>query len=78
MLGDDGGAICADPNNALSGPPCYGQLTNGAGGPGTRPVIADNKLSQAQLLIIKVYCPEELAEFKEFVDDLKLADVAKG
>ena len=78
VLGDDGGVICTDPNNALQRGALYGALTNGAGGPGVRPVIADNKVIQAQLLIIKVYCPDELAEFTETVQDLKLADVAKG
>ena len=39
-------------------------------------MIADNNALQGQLLIIKVYCPDELEEFQEFVDDLKTDDVA--
>jgi hypothetical protein len=27
---------------------------------------------QGELLVMKVYCPDELADFQEFVDGLKL------
>jgi hypothetical protein len=77
ILGDDGGAVCADPNAALSRSILYGQLTNGAAGPGTRPVIADNRALQGQLLIISIYCPDQLAAFAEWAADLKLAGVVK-
>ena len=40
-------------------------------GPGARPVIADSRVVQGQLLIIKIYCPDKLADFQEYVDDLK-------
>ena len=46
VLGDDGGAVCANPNEALSRATFQGQLTNGAAGPGTRPVIADNRVAR--------------------------------
>ncbi|MEV4283252.1 hypothetical protein [Actinoplanes xinjiangensis] len=75
-LGADGGAVCLDPGDALRRGILHGQLTNGAGGPGLRPVIADNKVVQGQLLIIKVYCPVYLESFQDVVDDLKLEDVA--
>jgi hypothetical protein len=77
VLGDDGGATCADPNSALKRGILLGELTNGAAGPGIRPVIADKKVVKGQLLIIKVYCPDQLQKFQEFVDSLKFADVAK-
>lgn len=76
VLGDDGGATCEDPNDALSRATLLSLLTNGATGPGARPVIADSRVVQGQLLIIEIYCPEELEDFKEFVDDLKTDDVA--
>ena len=76
VLGDDGGPTCADPHDALLRGVLYGQLTNGAAGPGQRPVIADNRVVQGQLLIIKVYCPQHLGQFQQVVDDLKFADVA--
>jgi Tfp pilus assembly protein FimT len=75
VLGDDGGAVCANPNEALSRATFLGMLMNGASGPGARPVIADNQVLQGQLLIIEVYCPDELAEFQQFVDSLETADL---
>jgi Tfp pilus assembly protein FimT len=78
VLGDDGGATCANPNDALSRAILLSQLTNGATGPGARPVIADSRVVQGQLLIIEIYCPDELEEFQQFVDDLETDDVASG
>jgi hypothetical protein len=75
VLGDDGGAICADPNSALKRAALYDQFTNGAGGPGLRPIIADSTVVQGELLAIKIYCPEELEEFTAFVNDLKFDNV---
>ena len=76
VLGDDGGATCDDPNNALARATLLSLLANGATGPGARPVIADSRVVQGQLLIIEVYCPSQLDDFQEFVDDLKTDDVA--
>jgi len=76
VLGDDGGATCSDPNSALGRATLLSLLANGATGPGARPVIADSRAVQGQLLIIEVYCPDELEDFQEFVDDLKTDDVA--
>ncbi len=78
VLGDDGGAVCADPNRALSRSTLYGLLTNGASGPGIRPVLVDNAVFRGQLAIIKVYCPDELKEFQQFVDSLNTTDSANG
>jgi Tfp pilus assembly protein FimT len=78
VLGDDGGAVCANPSSALTRAVLLGELTNGAGSVGLRPVIVDNTVVQGQLLIIKVYCPEQLQKFTDFVNGLKYAPVAKG
>ena len=75
VLGDDGGATCTDPNESLTKAILLSQLANGAAGPGARPVIADSRVVQGQLLIIQVYCPDELEDFQKFVDDLKTDDV---
>jgi hypothetical protein len=72
VLGKDGGAVCADPNGALSRATLLAQLANGASGPGSRPVIANSRVVQGELAVIKVYCPDELAEFQKFVDSLNL------
>ena len=78
VLGDDGGATCANPNKALSHATLLTLLYNGATGPGARPVIADSRVVKGQLLIMKIYCPDELPDFKKFVDDLKTDTVAGG
>ncbi len=78
VLGDDGGATCANPNQALNRATLYGLLTNGAAGPGIRPVIVDNKVMKGQLAIIKVYCPDELDKFQQFVDSLETTDSTNG
>jgi len=77
VLGEDGGATCTDPNEALSRATLFTLLTNGASGPGARPVIADSRLLQGQALIMQVYCPDELEDFQKFVDDLKTDGVAR-
>lgn len=76
VLGDGGGATCTNPNKALSRATLYTLLANGATGPGARPVIADSRAVQGQLLIMEIYCPDELEDFQTFVDDLKTDDVA--
>jgi hypothetical protein len=76
VLGDDGGATCENPNDALSRSVLLSQLSNGASGPGARPVIADSRVFKGQLLIIEIYCPDELDDFRAFVEDLETDDVA--
>ncbi|BBH67326.1 hypothetical protein ACTI_40110 [Actinoplanes sp. OR16] len=76
VLGDDGGAACLDPGDALRRNILLQQLTNGASGPGQRPVIADGRIVQGQILIMEIYCPDTLAAFRQIVDDLKFAKVA--
>lgn len=76
VLGNDGGATCQNPNDALSRAVLFTQLTNGSAGPGARPVIVDPRVVKGQLLIIQIYCPNELNDFKNFVEDLKTDGVA--
>jgi hypothetical protein len=78
VLGDDGGAFCVDPTSALKEAMRDSQLSNGAGGPGQRPVIAAAVAIRGELAIIEVYCPEQLSEVRDRLDDLKLTDRAEG
>jgi Tfp pilus assembly protein FimT len=78
LFGNDGGAVCDDPNGSLRRGVLTQQLMNGAAGPGMRPVIADRRVVTAQLLVMKVYCPDEVPTFQEFVDSLDLGDTVKG
>jgi hypothetical protein len=71
VLGEDGGAVCANPNSTLGRAALLDRIANGASGPGIRPVITDERFLQGQLAIIEVYCPDELEEFQQFVDDLQ-------
>jgi Tfp pilus assembly protein FimT len=78
VLGSDGGALCKDPASALRKSILFDQLTNGAAGPGRRPVIADSRVFKGQLLVIQIYCPDELPRFQQMVEQLKTAGVAGG
>lgn len=49
-------------------------LSNGAGGPGQRPVISDNVAINAAEPAVSVYCPDQLGAFKKAYGDLKYAD----
>jgi len=74
-LGDDGGSICQDPNNALRRAVLNGMITNGAAGPGQRPVITDSLVVKGEELVISIYCPEKLGEFQQYSGNLKYSDV---
>jgi nitrogen fixation-related uncharacterized protein len=78
VLGDDGGALCKDPASALRKSILFSQLTNGAAGPGIRPVIVDSKVFKGQLAAIQIYCPDQLPQFQQMVEKLKTAKVAGG
>ena len=78
VLGDDGGAICEDPGNALKRAVLNSQLTNGAAGPGQRPIIADERVVQFELLVIQTYCPDELDDLADRLEDFDFADVING
>ncbi|MFE0025080.1 hypothetical protein [Amycolatopsis sp. NPDC059021] len=78
VLGDDGGAVCANPDDALLRAASATQLANGAGGPGTRPVIADRRLVVGETLVITTYCPDKLRGFEQSVSRLRTAETAGG
>jgi len=73
-LGSDGGAVCENPANALGKGLLKNQLVNGASFVGQRPVIVDRQVLLGEALILKTYCPDELPDFQEVVDDLKVDD----
>ncbi|MFJ6937930.1 hypothetical protein [Streptomyces sp. NPDC101132] len=78
LLGTDGGPVCEDPGNALK-QALYQlqQLSNGATGPGMRPVIADSKAVGVERIVLQVYCPDQVDDFDEAVEDLKTDDTVK-
>lgn len=70
-LGDDGGAVCANPANALGKALLLDSLANGASFVGRRPVIADSKILLGEALILQIYCPDKLAPYQAKIDALK-------
>ncbi len=77
-LGDDGGAVCANPANALGKAILADQITNGASFVGRRPVIFDRRFVLGEALILQVYCPDQLAAFRErILDRLKFDDTIR-
>ena len=76
VLGDDGGAICDDPDDALRQGDAvldaeqrrHRARACGRSSPTSEP-------SRASWPIIQVYCPDELEDFKSYVSDLKYDDV---
>jgi hypothetical protein len=77
VLGDDGGAVCADPANYLKVALARNSLSNGAAGPGQRPIIGPRQMVDAEALAIKVYCPDQADEYAEFVNSHTYADLIK-
>jgi hypothetical protein len=78
VLGDDGGSVCQDPGAALRQATLFGLYTNGATGPGARPVIADSRLVRGQLAVMEVYCPDQVEDARAYLDDLTTDDVVRG
>ncbi|WP_457030828.1 hypothetical protein [Kitasatospora sp. P5_F3] len=77
VLGTDGGPVCEDPNSALKQGLWRVQMSNGAGGPGMRPIIADGRILAAGAEVVEVYCPDKLADYQEQLNTLKTADVVR-
>lgn len=77
-LGEDGAALCEDPGNSLIKAQAKAALSNGASGPGMRPVIADSVAIGAASLAVSVYCPDKLGEFEKAYGGLKYADTVKN
>ncbi|MFC6009923.1 hypothetical protein [Nocardia lasii] len=73
-LGEDGGSACQNPDDPLIKARYQAAITNGAAGPGQRPVIAPNQSAQAVALTIQIYCPDRLSAYLDHLDTLKLDD----
>jgi hypothetical protein len=76
-LGDDGGAVCANPANALGKATLLDSLTNGASFVGRRAVIIDKRVLQGEALILQIYCPDKLQPYQDKVDELKTDSTIK-
>ena len=76
-LGTDGGAVCANPANALGKATLNDVLTNGADFVGRRPVIVDRRILLGEGLILQVYCPDKLKPYQDKILKLKTGDTVK-
>ncbi|MGW4242778.1 hypothetical protein [Nocardia sp. NPDC004722] len=76
-LGEDGGLVCSDPASPLIKARYEAAISNGASGPGSRPVIADRDVFTATSLAIETYCPDKLAAYLETTGHLKQGDTLK-
>lgn len=76
-FGDNGGTVCQNRGRALNKARLQAGLSNGATGPGSRPVIADRDIVKAEGLVIATYCPDRLGEFTKQINDLKFGGTVK-
>lgn len=76
-LGRDGGFVCQDPSSPLIKARYQSSISNGATGPGSRPVIGDRDTVTAVELTIATYCPDRLGDYLERVQDMKFEDTTK-
>jgi hypothetical protein len=78
-LGTDGGIVCQNPSDPLVKASYQAAISNGASGPGNRPVIGDSDVAEAVSLTIATYCPDNLGSWLKHVrDDLKLEDTTQS
>ncbi|MBF6211817.1 hypothetical protein IU433_15970 [Nocardia puris] len=76
-LGDDGGLVCADPDNPLVKARYQAAIVNGASGPASRPVIGDRDTVMAVELAIATYCPDRLGTYLDQVRTFELEHTTK-
>jgi glutamate:GABA antiporter len=68
VLGTNGGPVCANPNAALIKALEDEQLATGATTVGARPIRADRRVIEGRELAIAVYCPDELANYRSYIN----------
>jgi glutamate:GABA antiporter len=76
VLGKDGGAVCDNPNGALTRAIQNQQLATG-GNVGSRPIRADSRVVTGEELILQVYCPSKLPAYQRYVASKRFDDVVR-
>lgn len=75
-LGTDGGLACQIAGD--EGAQNRLQTLQGVGGEFyQRPVRLDRRLTEAALIVVSIYCPDDLAEAEDFVAQLRLDDLVR-
>jgi hypothetical protein len=77
VMGTDGGAVCAATGDGVASGMAKLNLSVG-GAFYSRPVIADRGLATGLLLVVQTYCPEKVAEAKEFIDSQTFVVLVNG
>ncbi|MEU9129409.1 hypothetical protein AB0D08_15115 [Kitasatospora sp. NPDC048540] len=77
-LGTSGGAVCASLGSVLKNALWLQNISNGAAGPGQRPVIGDRRAIEVEALILGVYCPDELVKYQDKLEEIKTSDTVKN
>ncbi len=77
MLGSDGGPVCDNPQDALAKAQLKAQLANGAAGPAMRPTAIDRKVVTGEALILGIYCPDRLADYRKLIDGFSFDDTIR-
>lgn len=78
VLGTDGGPVCDDPGSALRKALLDQQLTNGGSFVGQRPVRASRNILRGELIVLEVYCPDQVEALRDRIDDYRVDDVDKN
>lgn len=78
VFGTDGGPVCKNPGSALNAATHNSLLSNGSGGPGARPTIADDQIFKGEVIVLSIYCPQQLPTFVRDHRDFQLEDVTSG
>jgi hypothetical protein len=76
VFGKDGGAVCDNPNGALSRALQAQQLASG-GNVGSRPIRTDRRVVAGEELILQVYCPSKLPAYRQYVDSKRFDRVVR-
>jgi len=77
-LGTDGGAVCANPSNALGNAMLYDVITNGADFAGRRAVIVARRILLGEYLVLETYCREKAKAYQNKLKSLNLTHTSSG
>jgi hypothetical protein len=76
LLGTDGGLVCSGAESDLASALVKLNLFVG-GAFYQRPVEVDRKTLEGGLIIVGVYCPDKLEDYRNFLDDFDFDDVIR-
>jgi hypothetical protein len=75
VLGTDGGPVCDDPGSALRKALLDQRLTNGGAFVGQRPIRGDGEVLRGGLIVLEVYCPDQVDALRDRIQDYRVDDV---